>query len=133
VIAVDTKVLVRLLVDEPSQPDQVRVARELASRMRRVHVPLVVLVELVWVMESCYQVKKPQVLKAIRHLLDNEAFDLEASNRVAQALLLFAQGKADFSDSLILAGCVDGQMALHTFDKRLGRMTGAVLLQSPRA
>jgi predicted nucleic-acid-binding protein len=69
-IAIDTNVLVRLLVDEPGQPAQVVAARKLASDAHRVHVPLVVLVELVWVLESCYQVTKQQVVDALRHLLD---------------------------------------------------------------
>lgn len=46
-IAVDTNVLVRMVVDEPGQPAQVRAARRLAAGAGAVHVPLVVLVETV--------------------------------------------------------------------------------------
>ena len=129
-IAVDTNVLVRLLVDEPSRPDQVTAARKLASEAGRVHVPLVVLVEMVWVLAFCYQVGKPQLLEVLAHLLGNEAFDLEAAERCTRALALFQQGKADFSDCVILAGCARRGLTLYTFDKRLGRMEGACLSSS---
>ncbi|MCO6440817.1 MAG: PIN domain-containing protein [Nitrococcus mobilis] len=49
-IAVDTNVLVRILTDDPGQPEQVQAARALASRARKVYVPLIVMVECVWVL-----------------------------------------------------------------------------------
>lgn len=124
-IAVDTNVLVRLLVDEPSQPAQVEAARALARREGRVQVPLVVLVELVWVLESCYQVAKPRVLGVLEHLLANEAFQLEAADRCSAALALFAAHPVDFSDCVILAGASQSAIELYTFDKRLARLAGA--------
>ena len=124
-IAVDTNVLVRLLVDEPSQPAQVTAARALAQEAARAHVPLVVLVETVWVLESSYGADKDQVLAVLRHLLSNDAFDLEQPERCRDAVALFAGGNADFSDCLILSGCVALGLTLHTFDRRLGRLRGA--------
>lgn len=124
-IAVDTNVLVRLLVDEPSEPKQVSAARRLASDAGRVYVPLVVLVETVWVLESCYQVGKHQIAEAVGHMLSNEAFELEAAERCATALQMFAGSKAGFSDCLILAACQSEGLLLHTFDKRLARLDGA--------
>lgn len=53
-IAVDTSVLVRMVVDEPSQPAQVRAARRLAAGAGAVHVPLMVLV---WVLEILFLVR----------------------------------------------------------------------------
>jgi predicted nucleic-acid-binding protein len=131
VIAVDTNVLVRLLVDEPSQPVQVRAARNLATEAGAVHVPVVVLVETVWVLESAYGVDKPRVLAALKHLLSNDAYQLEASQHCAEAMSLFAGNNADFSDCLILAGCRSLGMTLHSFDKRLARLNGAQQVELP--
>jgi predicted nucleic-acid-binding protein len=47
VIAVDTNVLVRILIEDPGQPEQVQAARALASQTRKVYVPLIVMVECV--------------------------------------------------------------------------------------
>ena len=130
-IAVDTNVLVRLLVDEPSQPAQVRAARDLATEAGAVHVPVVVLAETVWVLESAYRVDKPRVLAALKHLLSNDAYQLEASQRCAEAMSLFAGNNVDFSDCLILAGCRSLGMTLHSFDKRLARLNGAQPVEMP--
>jgi predicted nucleic-acid-binding protein len=129
VIAVDTNVLVRMVVDEPSQPAQVRAARRLAAGAGAVHVPLVVLVEMVWVLESAYQVDKPRVLSVLEHLLSNDAYQLEAQTRCVDAVNLFAGNSADFSDCLILAGCRSLGMPLHSFDKRMARLQGAARVE----
>lgn len=124
-IAVDTNVLIRLLVDEPSQPQQVVLARQLALEAGRVHVALIVLVEAVWVLESCYQVSKAELVDVLKHLLSNDAFELEAVDRCSAALALFTDGGAGFADCLILAEAQARGQVLHTFDKRLARMSGA--------
>ena len=124
-IAVDTNVLVRLLVDEPSQPDQIRAARSLAMQAGVIHVSIVALVETVWVLESSYGIKKTRIMDVLSHLLNNEAFPLEAPSRCRAALTIFAETTADFSDCLILAGCSQVDLVLHTFDKRLARLNGA--------
>ncbi len=124
-IAVDTNVLVRILVDEPSQPAQVIAARALASEAGEVFVPLVVLVEMVWVLESAYGLPKPDVVQALDHLLANAAFTLEEEQRCNAALRPFRESGADFSDCLILAGCHARELPLYTFDKRLAKLAGA--------
>ena len=76
-IALDTNVLVRILVDNPGQPAQVDAARALASRAKQVFVPLVVQIEPVWVLESGYALSKEAVVQALEHLEVNQAFVLE--------------------------------------------------------
>ena len=83
-IAVDTNVLIRILVDEPSQPIQVTAARALASEAGKVFVPLVVLVEVVWVLESAYGQPKAVVVHTLEHLLDNAAYAQDAHLRRVQ-------------------------------------------------
>lgn len=41
-IAFDTNVLVRVLVDDPGEPDQVKAAREKVRRAREVFIPQIV-------------------------------------------------------------------------------------------
>jgi predicted nucleic-acid-binding protein len=125
VIAVDTNVLVRILVDEPSQPVQVTAARALASDAGAVFVPLVVLVETVWVLESAYGLPKSDVVQALDHLLANAAFTLEEEQRCNAALHLFRESGAELSDCVILADCHARELPLYTFDKRLAKLVGA--------
>jgi len=127
VIAVDTNVLVRILVDDPGQPGQVAAARSLATEAREIFVPLVVQVELVWVLESGYGLARDAVTAALEHLEVNSAFALEDAPRCRAALELYRSSNADYADCVILAGCRDRGLALHTFDKRLAKLAGATL------
>lgn len=124
-IAVDTNVLVRILVDEPSQPVQVTAARALATEASEVFVPLVVLVETVWVLESAYGLPKADVVQTLEHLLANAAFTVDQEQRCSTALQLFRESSVGFSDCLILADCQARKLPLHTFDKRLAKLPGA--------
>ncbi len=126
-IAIDTNVLVRIVADDPGQPEQVAAARALASRAGEVFVPTVVQVETIWVLESGYGLAKATVVAVLEHLEHNQAFTLEEPERCQRALALFRQANADYADCLILTGCQARDLELHTFDKRLGRLDGASL------
>jgi predicted nucleic-acid-binding protein len=124
VIAIDTNVLVRIVVDDPGQPKQVAAARALASDAGQVFVPTVVQVEAVWVLESGYGLPKETILAVLEHLGVNHAFAQEEAERCQRALALFRTTNADYADCLILAGCQTRRLELHTFDKRLSRLDG---------
>lgn len=53
-LALDTNVLVRILIDDTQFIDQCAAARALASAAGEVYVPQVVQIETVWVLESAY-------------------------------------------------------------------------------
>jgi predicted nucleic-acid-binding protein len=126
VIAVDTKVLVRILADDPGQAGQVAAARALAGQAGQVFVPTVVQVEMVWVLESGYQLAKADLISVLEHLEANQAFVQEEAERCQRALALFRGTGADYADCLILVGCQARDLPLHTFDKRLGKLDGAM-------
>lgn len=52
--AVDMNVLIRILVTDDKQLDQVRLARQFAKKAKILFVPQIVQVELVWVLEAAY-------------------------------------------------------------------------------
>ena len=54
-VTIDTNVLVRIFIDDNSQPAQVRQARELANQAQILYVPQVVVIESVWVMTKAYK------------------------------------------------------------------------------
>jgi predicted nucleic-acid-binding protein len=125
VIAIDTNVLVRALIDEPSETAQITAARALLADAKEVFVSLVVLVETVWVLESAYQFSKDEVMRVLDHLLDNVAFSLDEEARCSSAVSLFRGANADFADCLILAESHRRGLDLYTFDKRLSKLDGA--------
>ena len=62
-IAVDTNVLVRVLVDDPGQKAQVAAARSQAKRAGQVWVAQIVQAETVWVLESAYDLDRTTILR----------------------------------------------------------------------
>ncbi|HRZ23561.1 MAG TPA: type II toxin-antitoxin system VapC family toxin [Candidatus Contendobacter sp.] len=124
-IAIDTNVLIRVLVDDPDAPDQCEQARELLLTHGLAWIAQIVLVETVWVLESVYGFGRAEILNIIERIRENPALELEAADRLDEALALYRDSTADFADSLILVAATQRRLILHTFDRKLGRLNGA--------
>ena len=130
-LAVDTSVLVRLLVDDPQEADEVSVARRAVQGAERVLIPDVVLVESIWVLRGKkYRFTKPQILECFASLLENERYVWGNWDEVSAALGLYTSHEVDFADCLILVKAKHAGAELVTFDRDLGALEGARLLQS---
>ena len=124
-IAVDTNVLIRILVDDPGAAPQMQSARALLAKYEVLYVPQIVQVETVWVLESAYGFDKAAICKILDHLLNHPQFQLQSAATFASAVTLFHKHSADFSDCLILTESIAQKLQLFTFDKKLGRLKGA--------
>jgi predicted nucleic-acid-binding protein len=124
-LAIDTNVLVRVLIDDPSAPEQSRLARNLLTEADSVWVSLIVLVETVWVLESAYRFDRSAILSVLEAVIGHPGIEVEAYERVDRALSLYSDGHSDFADCLILAGALERRLTLHTFDRKLARLHGA--------
>lgn len=130
-IAFDTNLVVRHLThDDPAQTKQVAA---LCAKARKagetVFLSQIVLCECVWVLQSIYRMKKPQVLLALESLLGDPLFEIEVSGAVQSALNRYRKGKADFSDYLI--GEIsrnEGSRIFYTFDKSLKNEKGVQVI-----
>ena len=126
-IAIDTNVLVRVVVEDVDQLHQTRIARKIVERALHVFVPQLVQVETVWVLESCYKFKKEQIIFFLKTVVENSAFILQHEQTFRSALKLFEKSSADFSDCLILAECEAAGYAVITFDKKFAKIEGVQL------
>jgi len=127
VIAADTNIMVRVLVDDPEQPEQVAIARRLASEAKQLFVAQIVAVEMVWVLQSAYKLDKSTIVQLLEHLLHNSAFTLQAEDHFLAALTLFKKHSCDFSDCLIATESQATHCTLITFDKKLSQLPGVKL------
>ena len=119
-IGVDTNVLVRYIAqDDPAQSKRAtRLIEHECSAATPGYVSLVVLVELVWVSETCYAATRGDIVDIVRRILSIRQLVTEETETAWKALRLFESCKADFADCLIertaiVAGCT----AVMTFDK----------------
>lgn len=119
-IGIDTNILVRYIAQD--DPVQSRLATRLieteCSAATPGYISLVVLVELVWVSESCYEAVRSDIVQIVQRLLSIRLLVVQQAEVVWKALRQFEGSKADFADCLIgqlalAAGC----SSVMTFDK----------------
>lgn len=115
-IAVDTNVLVRLVVGD--DPAQARRARRVFER-GEVLVTATVLLESAWVLASAYRLEPRRISAALRGVLGLEGVVTDSPAAIAKALDWYDAG-LEFADALHLAGASRSQ-AFVTFDERLVR------------
>ena len=130
-IGLDTNVLVSYIMQDDAK--QAALANKLIEGLTEAapgYVSLVAIVELVWVLESAYDLTRRQITEALRNLLSVNVFKVDRVAVVAAALRAYADGTADVADCLIerssaLAGC----RCTMTFDRAAAKTGGMVLIK----
>lgn len=125
-ISVDTNVLVRLFVDDPTAEDQVRKVRERLAREQHIFVCQPVQIETAWVLKRCYDFGKEELLRVLDELAQNRAFELEHEDLFRSALAIFRTANIDFADATVLAIGRNRDLPTLTLDKKLVKQAGAV-------
>jgi predicted nucleic-acid-binding protein len=129
VIALDTNVLVRYLVEDDAK--QTAAAAALIDRViaddDTLFVSDVVVCETVWVMSVSYGVRRAEIAGVLRSLFRARHLTFAAADQLIRALDTYEAGKGDFADYLIreharAAGCED----VATFDRVLLKERGFV-------
>ncbi len=129
-IGLDTNVLVRFIAQDDVK--QAALATKLISGFTRENpgfVSQVSLVELVWVMQSCYEASKTEVLAVLDKILRTQELVVENQEVALQALSAFAATNADYSDCLIACSARNvGCEQTLSFDKNAVKFAGMTLL-----
>jgi predicted nucleic-acid-binding protein len=128
-IALDTNVLVRFLVDD--DPVQSKRAARLLARASRSAEPLfvsdVVMCEIAWVLRSCYRVGPKRIAATLESLLESRQLTFASPDLLSRALHAYAAGRGDFADYVIREhGSGAGCDRVATFDASLLREAGFV-------
>lgn len=130
-IGLDTNVLVRYIMqDDPRQSAKATTLMESLKVDRPGFVGVVSIVELYWVLTSCYDLTNDQVGQALDILLRTREIVVDRADEVLRALKVFESGKADFADCLIermaaSAGCEQTM----TFDSGAAKHAGMTLIR----
>lgn len=129
-IGVDTNVLARVLLgDDPKQSPAAHKVIIQAARDGGVFVPLLVFVELGWVLGSAPGWSVAHVHNALEALLNMEGIEVEASQLAREALTL-SSNAVGLADNLIsLRTKARGCSKLLTFDARFAKTGRAELIK----
>lgn len=134
-IAIDTNVLVRILVQDPTAPNQCAAARRLVTDATAAGEPLLVspcaLLETEWVLRSRYRVSREAMVAAFISMLETPGIEFEHDATVEEVLYLLDQfPSADFADCLLVARATHlGRSRFVTFDAGAARLPRGELLQ----
>jgi len=110
-IGLDTNVLVRYIMQDDAK--QAKLASELMEALtvdEPGFIPVVAIIELVWVLTSSFALVRNQVVQALEVLLQTKEVQVENAEVVWRAVRLYRASAADFADCLIersaaAAGC----------------------------
>ena len=119
--ALDTNVLVRFLVrdDEGQAEATYRIFKQVESDKEVLFVPLVVVLETVWVLESVYEIPRQEILDSINELVLMPILEFEAQSAILSFVSSARETKVDLSDLLIAYSArFSGCECVLTFDKR---------------
>ncbi len=125
--AVDTNVLVRLIVGDEAR--QAQAAEAFVGQ--GAWVSHLVLAETTWVLESVYDLGPERLATAVEMLLNHQALTVQDGDTVARAQALFRDRPAlGFSDCLVLeVARAAGHLPLGTFDRELATRDGAARIE----
>ena len=118
---IDTNLFVRYLTnDEPATASRVEklLARAAEGKIRLVTAELVV-AEIVWVLESVYQLSNQEIAPLIKAILATPGLEVTNADLVGRALDNYAVRSMDFVDGYIVATMEKmGIEGLFSFDKK---------------
>jgi len=119
--ALDTNVLVRFLVMDDEK--QARIVRDLfkqaEANQQVLFVPLLVMLEMVWVFESVYDISRNHILDALQKLLLMPILSFDAQEVLQHVIQSARNGSEDLADLLIAHAAVQsGCSTVLTFDKK---------------
>jgi predicted nucleic-acid-binding protein len=131
-IAIDTNVLVRLLVRDDEA--QFSAASRLVEQAEAAGQPLLIvlgaLLETEWVLRSRYRLDKPTIASTFARLLEVDGIVFEHEPTVEEALYIWNQhASADFADCLLNARAAQlGRTRFATFDAGAAKLPRGELL-----
>jgi predicted nucleic-acid-binding protein len=129
-IGLDTNVLVRYIMqDDPKNSSKANKLIESLDGDNPGYITMVSVIELYWVLTSCYELTGAQVGQALEAILRTKAFLVERADQVMRALRVFGEGKADFADCLIERSAAGvGCTQTMTFDVGASKHAGMTLI-----
>jgi len=122
--ALDTNILVRFLVqDDESQSKIVYDLFSAAERQKvSFYIPILVVLETIWVLEAVYQVERDDLISAINELMLMPVLDFEQQTVIRNFLGSSKSTSFDLADILIAQSAdISGCISTLTFDKKASK------------
>lgn len=122
--ALDTNILVRFLVkDDSVQATIVYEKFKAAERNKDIlFIPLLVVLETIWVLESVYSVKRTEILQSLANLVLMPILQFESQKTIRAFISTAYEANTELSDLLIACSAqTSGCETVLTFDKKAAK------------
>lgn len=129
-IGLDTNVIVRYIMqDDPKQSPKATKVVESLTPQEPGFVSIVSIVELYWVLTSCYNLTRQEAGQALNALLRIKEIVVENAEQLLKTLGVFEHGKADLPYCLIERSCATaGCVKTVPFDTGPSKNAGMAIL-----
>jgi predicted nucleic-acid-binding protein len=121
---VDTNILVRFLVgdDEIQSKKVYKFFKKAEAKNDTLFIPLLVVLELIWVLESAYQISRKEIVESISDMLLMPILRFEHQSALQQFTHFSQNNNYDLSDLIIAYSAKEqGCESVLTFDKRASK------------
>lgn len=118
----DTNVLVRHLTGDP--PGQARRATNFLAEAEELLLPDLIVAEVVYVLESFYEVERQRVAELTRAIIGFPAIVVVDEALLLRALEVYEVERLDFAEAYLVASAeASGVLAVASFDRAIDRLT----------
>ena len=118
---VDTNVLVRHLVGDP--PKLAARATAYLQRESELLVADLIVAETIYVLESFYEVARPEISEAMRALIVMESVNVIDAPLLLRAVEIYEHDRLDFAEAYLIASAEStGVMKVASFDRSIDRV-----------
>lgn len=127
---IDTNVLVRHLAGDP--PDLAARATRFLAAAEELILPDLIIAEVVYVLESFYQVERPALAEMVRSIVSYPATTVVDDELVLRAIEVYETERLDFADAYLVA-CAErsGVNTVASFDRSIDRVQTVRRLEPP--
>jgi len=118
---VDTNVLVRHLIGDP--PKMAARATAYLQRESELLVADLIVAETIYVLESFYEVARPEISEAMRALIVMESVSVIDAPLLLRAVEIYEYDRLDFAEAYLIASAEStGVMQVASFDRSIDRV-----------
>ena len=117
----DTNVLIRHLTGDP--PAQARRATAFLERADELLLPDLIVAEVVYVLESFYELERPRVAELVRAIIGFPAIAVVDEPLLLRALEVYEVDRLDFAEAYLVANAeASGVQTIASFDREIDRL-----------
>lgn len=122
--ALDTNVLIRFLVNDDEKQAEIvyKTFKRAEDEKKKFWIPILVILETLWVFESVYKIPRKDILDSIYELTMIPIFKFESLPSIQYFIITARKNKIDLSDLLIACSAKQSECeSVLTFDKKAAK------------